>query len=66
VVTARVHPPLINKLQLLLGERGRIYLKPFNDLLLENDLAVFLGLESQVPPIFLPKEYAPPSIDEVT
>jgi CheY-like chemotaxis protein len=60
IITARNEPHLIQRVKELLGSRGRIYLKPFNDLVLEHDLALVLGLDSQVDPDLLPTGYSPP------
>ena len=60
VITARNNPHLIQELGELLGDRGRIYIKPFNDLELQHDLAHVLGIESKVHPDLLPPGYMPP------
>lgn len=60
VITARSNPHLIQNIELLLAGSGRIYLKPFNDLELEHDLACILHIKSQVDPILLSPEYSPP------
>ena len=60
VITARNNPHLIQELRELLEGRGRIYLKPFNDLELEHDLAHVLGIESKVHPDLLPPGYMAP------
>ena len=60
VITARSNPHLIQRIELLLAGSGRIYLKPFNDLELEHDLACILHIKSQVDPILLSPEYSPP------
>ena len=60
VITARSNPLLIQSIEKLLAGNGRIYLKPFNDLELEHDLACILNIKSQVDPILLFPEYSPP------
>ncbi|MEA1900673.1 MAG: hypothetical protein U9N47_07900 [Thermodesulfobacteriota bacterium] len=60
VITARSNPLLIQSIEKLLAGSGRIYLKPFNDLELEHDLACILHIKSQVDPILLSPEYSPP------
>lgn len=60
VITARSNPHLIQRIEQLLAGNGRIYLKPFNDLELEHDLACILNIKSQVDPILLSPEYSPP------
>lgn len=61
VITARNNPHLIQRLEQLLESRGRIYLKPFDEVRLEHDLAVVLGIDSQVDPDLLPPGYLPPT-----
>ena len=61
VITARSGIKVILTIQNLLGGRGRIYLKPFDDMVLEHDWALVLGLESQVDEELLPDDYARPA-----
>lgn len=61
VITARSNPLLIQSIEKLLAGNGRIYLKPFNDLELEHDLACILHIKSQVDSILLSPEYSPPT-----
>jgi len=61
VTTARSNPHLIQRMEQLLAGNGRIYLKPFNDLELEHDLACILNIKSHVDPILLSPEYSPPT-----
>ncbi len=60
IVTARSNPDLMERLEKLLAGCGRIYIKPFSSLELENDIATVLGIESQVPLEHLPEGYTPP------
>ena len=60
VITARSNPRLIQELNNLLEDRGRIYSKPYSDVVLEHDLAIVLGIESKAPQVLLPQEYRPP------
>ena len=60
VITARGNPNVIQRLGELLVNRGRIYLKPFSRREFVHDLALVLGIESQVDPDFLPPGYSPP------
>ncbi|MCD4777362.1 MAG: TIR domain-containing protein [Desulfobacterales bacterium] len=53
VITARNSPKIIRKIDSILSSNGRIYIKPFNDMQLENDLVLALGLKSNVPPYLL-------------
>ena len=55
VITAKATPRIAAEARLLLGQRGRIYYKPFDDLLVEHDLAIALGVESKVPPELQPE-----------
>ena len=61
IITMRNEPYLIQRLRELLDGRGRIYLKPFNDLALEHDLVTVLGIDSLVNAELLPIGYAPPT-----
>jgi len=61
VITGRSNPHLIQRIEQLFAGNGRIYLKPFNDLELEHDLAYILNIKSQVDPILLSPEYSPPT-----
>jgi CheY-like chemotaxis protein len=60
IITARNEPYLIQRLKKLLDGKGRIYLKPFNDLALEHDLVTVLGIDSLVDSELLPIGYSPP------
>lgn len=60
VITGRNAPDVLNHLTLLLKDRGRLLLKPFNDFVLENDIVSVLGIDSKVPEILLPQNYEPP------
>lgn len=60
VLTARAAPEVIREVKELLGQRGRIYLKPANNLEIENDLACALEIPSKVPQILLGANYRPP------
>ncbi len=60
IVTGRCAPKALNELKGLLMETGRLQTKPYNEFVLENDIVLALGLESQVPPILLPDGYHPP------
>ena len=51
---------VIKELASLLNNRGRIYSKPFNDIELQHDLALVLGIPSKVPTVLLPSGYKPP------
>jgi CheY-like chemotaxis protein len=66
VITARSNPSLIQEVSRLLGQFGRIYLKPFNDFEFENDLASVLGIESKVIYGLLADDYKPPILWEKT
>jgi CheY-like chemotaxis protein len=61
VVTARNAPPVIADVKGLLGQKGRMYFKPADDLEIENDLCLALGLKSKVSPSLLGANYRPPS-----
>ena len=61
VITALDGMKTIHETTKLLGKNGRIYTKPFDDSVLENDLALVLGLESNVDSIMLPDNYEPPA-----
>lgn len=60
VITARIDPQTIEDIREMLGENGHVYVKPLKFNLLENDLTVVLGIESQVLEAFLPYGYQPP------
>ena len=60
VITARNAVSVLNQVQKMLSEKGRVYTKPFNDIELEYDLAVVLGIEPRVESLLLPPDYTPP------
>ena len=64
IVTARSDPTILDKLYKQLGCHGRIYLKPFNDIELENDVAAIFGIDSKIPDHLLPKGYTPPTLQK--
>lgn len=59
VITGRNRPDILNRLSKELKGRGRIMIKPFNDFILEHDICLALGIESQVPGYVLPSNYKP-------
>lgn len=61
-ITARSNPQLIQVLRSLLGDRGKLYIKPFSTYELVHDLALVLGIKSKVPLELLPKGYTSPLI----
>lgn len=53
VVTARAHPYALQRIEELLGARGRLHRKPFDGFRFEHETALALHLESKVPACFL-------------
>ncbi len=60
VITARNNPKTIQDISALLCDRGRIYIKPYNDIVLEWDLMSVLGIECKIPKVLLPSNYQQP------
>ena len=60
VITGRNAPNILQCINKLLGDNGRLMTKPFNEFVLENDIAHVLGIKSKVPEIVLPEGYQPP------
>jgi CheY-like chemotaxis protein len=60
VITGRSAPNVLQCINKLLGDNGRLMTKPFNEFVLENDIAHVLGIKSKVPEIVLPEGYQPP------
>lgn len=56
VVTARIHHTVLQRIEDLIGDSGRLYPKPFPTLLLQHHLACALGIESKVPKALLPDD----------
>ncbi|MCD4777361.1 MAG: response regulator [Desulfobacterales bacterium] len=53
VITARNDILFVNKIKEVLADFGKLYIKPFNVLILESDIMTQLGLESNIDPILL-------------
>jgi len=62
VITARNAPRVLQTAWELIENSGRVYIKPFNDILLENDIVTVLEIESKVPGELLPRDYKAPSL----
>ena len=60
IITGRNAPDVLKRVEKLLNKRGRLLVKPFNDFVLENDIALVLGIKSLVDEILLPEGYSPP------
>lgn len=56
VVTARIHHTVLQRIEDLIGDSGRLCPKPFPTLLLQHHLACALGIESKVPKALLPDD----------
>ncbi len=52
VVTARAEPTILRKINDLINENGKIYLKPFDDFAFENDICERFRIKSKVPKVF--------------
>lgn len=66
VITGRNAPQVLRRINDFFKGYGRLLVKPFNDFVLENDIAHVLGIESNVPEILLPEGYEVPKPVEVT
>lgn len=60
VITARNNPKTIQDINALLCDRGRIYIKPYNGVVLEWDLMSVLGIECKIPKVLIPNNYQQP------
>lgn len=60
VITARTDVRAVSEAARLLGKHGKLFVKPFNSLMLEHDIVSLAGIESRVPAGLLPEDYQAP------